>query len=66
VDDVSVGTNGNAERFIQTLLRERAYLSYPRSRRRSAALRPLCYNNRKRPHAGCGALTPMKKLERAA
>ena len=39
-------TNGKAERLIQTLLREWAYL--------------------KRPHAGCGALTPMKKLERAA
>jgi transposase InsO family protein len=26
----------------------------------------LRYYNRKRPHAGCGALTPMKKLERTA
>ena len=26
----------------------------------------LRYYNRKRPQAGCGALTPMKKLERAA
>ena len=45
-----------------------AYLkSYPKSRRRTAALLPyLRYYNRKRPHAGCGALTPMKKLERAA
>lgn len=61
-------TNGKAERLIQTLLREWAYLkSYPKSRRRTAALLPyLRYYNRKRPHAGCGALTPMKKLERAA
>jgi len=61
-------TNGKAERLIQTLLREWAYVkSYPKSRRRTAALAPyLRYYNRKRPHAGCGALTPMKKLERAA
>ncbi|TMA41500.1 MAG: IS481 family transposase [Deltaproteobacteria bacterium] len=61
-------TNGKAERLIQTLLREWAYArSYPKSRRRTAALLPyLRYYNRKRPHAGCGALTPMKKLERAA
>ena len=61
-------TNGKAERLIQTLLRKWAYLkSYPKSRRRTAALLPyLRYYNRKRPHAGCGALTPMKKLERAA
>ena len=61
-------TNGKAERLIQTLLREWAYLkAYPKSRRRTAALLPyLRYYNRRRPHAGCGALTPMKKLERAA
>jgi len=61
-------TNGKAERLIQTLLREWAYLkSYPKSRHRTAALLPyLRYYNRKRPHAGCGALTPMTKLERAA
>jgi transposase InsO family protein len=61
-------TNGKAERLIQTLLREWAYLKeYPKSRRRTAALLPyLRYYNRRRPHAGCGALTPMKKLERAA
>ena len=61
-------TNGKAERLIQTLLREWAYVkSYPKSRRRTAALLPyLRYYNRKRPHAGCGALTPLKKLERAA
>ena len=61
-------TNGKAERLIQTLLREWAYArSYSKSRHRTAALAPyLRYYNRKRPHAGCGALTPMKKLERAA
>jgi len=61
-------TNGKAERLIQTLLREWAYVkTYAKSRRRTAALLTyLRYYNRKRPHAGCGALTPMKKLERAA
>jgi transposase InsO family protein len=61
-------TNGKAKRLIQTLLREWAYLKeYPKSRRRTAALLPyLRYYNRRRPRAGCGALTPMKKLERAA
>jgi transposase InsO family protein len=61
-------TNGKAERLIQTLLREWAYARcYPKSRRRTVALlRYLRYYNRKRPHAGCGALTPMMKLERAA
>jgi transposase InsO family protein len=61
-------TNGKAERLIQTLLREWAYVKpYSKSRHRTAALLPyLRYYNRKRPHAGCGALTPMKKLERAA
>ena len=61
-------TNGKAERLIQTLLREWAYARpYPKSRRRTAALLPyLRFYNRKRPHAGCGALTPMKKLECAA
>jgi len=61
-------TNGKAERLIQTLLREWAYARcYPKSRHRTAALLPyLRYYNRKRPHAGCGALTPMMKLERAA
>ena len=61
-------TNGKAERLIQTLLREWAYArTYPKSRRRTAALvRYLRHYNRKRPHAGCGALTPMQKLQRAA
>lgn len=57
-------TNGKAERLIQTLLREWAYVkTYAKSRRRTATLLPyLRYYNRRRPHAGCGALTPMKKL----
>jgi transposase InsO family protein len=61
-------TNGKAERLIQTLLREWAYVkTYRKSRCRSAALVPyLRYYNRRRPHAGCGALTPMSRLERAA
>jgi len=61
-------TNGKAERLIQTLLREWASVrSSPKSRRRTAALLLyLRHYNRKRPHAGCDALTPMQKLERAA
>ena len=61
-------TNGKAERLIQTLLREWAYLKeYPKSRRRTAALLPLLALLQPQAAApGCGALTPMKKLERAA
>ena len=57
-------TNGKAERMIQTLLREWAYVrSYRKSRYRTAALAPyLRYYNRRREHAGCGALPPIKKL----
>ena len=46
-------TNGKAERFIQTLLREWAYgTPYPSSWRRTCALRPwLRYDNEQRPHA---------------
>ena len=45
-------TNGKAERFIQTLLREWAYRrAYPTSARRRRALAPwVRYYNRKRPH----------------
>src|SRR6476661_2106814 len=44
-------TNGKAERFIQTLLREWAYaVAYPSSADRGRALRPfMAYYNRRRP-----------------
>ena len=57
-------TNGKAERFIQTLLREWAYVaSYPSSAVRAQALRPwvVRYNCR-RPHGSLGDRTPMEQL----
>jgi transposase InsO family protein len=61
-------TNGKAERFIQTLLREWAYAkTYHRSRYRTAALRLwLRYYNRQRPHTALGYLTPWAALRRSA
>lgn len=61
-------TNGKAERFIQTLLREWAYAtSYPRSARRTAALRPwLRYYNGHRPHAALAYQPPCSRFSRAA
>jgi hypothetical protein len=49
-------TNGKAERFIQTSLREWAYAqAYPTSQERIAALAPrLDHYNTARPHAGLG------------
>ena len=57
-------TNGKAERFIQTLLREWAYATaYEDSRTRRQALRPwLRYYNRERPHAGLAYGTPWSRL----
>jgi len=57
-------TNGKAERFIQTLLREWAYARpYRSSTLRSRALRPwLRYYNRERPHGGLGSQSPFSKL----
>jgi len=57
-------TNGKAERFIQTLLREWAYVRpYQTSARRTAALAPylLRYNHR-RPHGGISGLAPFSRL----
>jgi transposase InsO family protein len=57
-------TNGKAERFIQTSLREWAYArSYSSSHQRSAAIQPWtdAYNLR-RPHAGIGGLSPWQRL----
>jgi transposase InsO family protein len=58
-------TNGKAERFIQTLLREWAYaLPYRTSGLRARALRHwLRYYNRQRPHGSLGARSPFSRLK---
>ena len=61
-------TNGKAERFIQTLLREWAYATpYATSQERRRALQPwVRYYNRARPHASLGYQPPLTRLQRAA
>ena len=61
-------TNGKAERFIQTLLREWAYrLPYRSSARRTAALGPyLRFYNHRRPHASLGRRSPWRRFQEAA
>jgi transposase InsO family protein len=61
-------TNGKAERFIQTLLREWAYRSaYVSSAARTAALpRYLRYYNQQRPHASLGRRSPWTRFQEAA
>jgi transposase InsO family protein len=61
-------TNGKAERFIQTLLREWAYAeAYESSRERRRKLRPyLQFYNRQRPHASLAYLAPWSRLTSAA
>jgi len=61
-------TNGKAERFIQTLLREWAYVApYASSRERRRQLRPyLRYYNRQRPHASLTYQAPWSRLTSAA
>jgi transposase InsO family protein len=61
-------TNGKAERFIQTLLREWAYrTSYRSSVRRTAALRPyLRFYNHRRPHTSLGRRSPWMRFQEAA
>ena len=57
-------TNGKAERFIQTSLREWAYAKpYPSSEQRTAAIGPWTesYNTR-RPHSGIKGLTPWQRV----
>lgn len=61
-------TNGKAERFIQTLVRQWAYgTTYPSSWRRSRALRPwLRHYNLERPHAALGYQPPCARFPRLA
>lgn len=58
-------TNGKAERFIQTMLRESAYAAtYQSSDQRGIALEPwLSYYNNRRPHNALGHKTPSIRLE---
>ncbi len=60
-------TNGKAERFIQTILREWAYAkAYRTSAWRNLALpRWLRHYNRVRPHASLGFLPPMTRIARS-
>jgi transposase InsO family protein len=57
-------TNGKAERFIQTVLREWAYaVAYETSRQRTQSLPQwLRYYNRIRPHGSLSGTTPMSRL----
>jgi transposase InsO family protein len=57
-------TNGKAERFIQTSLREWAYARpYASSDERTRAIRPWTDSyNLARPHAGIGGLTPWQRV----
>lgn len=58
-------TNGKAERFIQTLLREWAYaMPYRNSSLRIRALRPwLRFYNHQRPHGGLHGCPPFSQLK---
>jgi transposase InsO family protein len=60
-------TNGKAERFIQTMLREWAYAaSYENSNQRRVALPPwLDYYNHRRPHSALGHKSPADRLQSA-
>jgi transposase InsO family protein len=60
-------TNGKAERFIQTLLREWAYSRPNRtSNQRRKQLDPwLRYYNRERPHSALNANPPYERIRRA-
>jgi len=57
-------TNGKAERFIQTSLREWAYArAYQSSAERGSAMHPWIVNyNHRRPHAALGGLPPASRL----
>jgi transposase InsO family protein len=58
-------TNGKAERFIQSALREWAYgFTYQNSAQRTAALDYWNHHyNWHRPHQGIGGSTPMSRLK---
>jgi len=60
-------TNGKAERFIQSALREWAYgFTYQHSDQRTAALDYWTHHyNWHRPHQGIGGLAPMSRLNRS-
>ena len=60
-------TNGKAERFIQTLLRDWAYAArYQTSDQRRLALGPwLDYYNHRRPHSALGHRAPASRLNAA-
>jgi len=60
-------TNGKAERFIQTLLRDWAYaVRYETSHHRTLALTPwLDYYNQRRPHGALGHQPPASRLPAA-
>ena len=60
-------TNGKAERFIQTLLRDWAYAArYRNSDHRALALTPwIEYYNRRRPHGALGHRPPVTRLPAA-
>jgi len=57
-------TNGKAERFIQSALREWAYgIPYRRSSQRTAMLKRWMHHyNWHRPHQGIGGIAPMSRL----
>ncbi len=57
-------TNGKAERFIQTMLRQWAYaFAYPSSAHRTRALTGwLRWYNRRRPHGSLGGLPPVSRV----
>ena len=59
-------TNGKAERFIQSALREWAYgIPYGRSTERTAMLRRWTHHyNWHRPHQGIGGVAPVTRLQR--
>jgi transposase InsO family protein len=60
-------TNGKAERFIQTLLREWAYKRpYRTSNQRKRQLEPwLRYYNQQRPHGALGGQPPQTRIRRS-
>jgi len=59
-------TNGKAERFIQTMLREWAYATTYQSSTHRADVLPawLSHYNNRRPHSALGHKTPASRIER--